>query len=112
MGPATPVVAIAHVVEKDFMAPRAISIATFSLIALCCSRTPASTPRCEIFISSLYAVIPPTKTSDAPEILTIAELTAPAVKDSAVLTVSPRERRTSIISVASSIISDGSAMSA
>ena len=53
---------------------------------------------------------PPTKTSEAPEIVTMAELTAPAVRDSAVLIVSPRSRRCSTISAAKPIISFESAI--
>ena len=48
--------------------------------------------------------------SDAPAILTIAELTDPAVKDSAVLSVSDLWRKVSMISVASSMMSGESVM--
>src|SRR4029453_2817047 len=96
-GPATPVVATPKVAFFRCRTPSAIASATSASTAPRSASSDGSTPSRLSLIVVAYAVIDPTKTSDAPGRSVIAAATRPPVKDSATATVSWRRSSASWI---------------
>src|SRR4051812_45318847 len=88
-GPATPVTATATSAPSRSRAPAAIAAATSAETAPCWAISSSGTPSSELFTSSAYATMPPTKLALEPVTSVRRAATMPPVQDSAVASRRP-----------------------